>query len=144
MTMQAETITSGLPVYHAGVKTGRPSKSKRSPFGARLAALRQAAGLTQQQIASQLGISQPSYALWERNDVALRPDQLAGLAQILGVGVEALIEEPRSANRRGGPTGKARRVFETVSQLPRHQQKKIIDVVEALVAQHKSSRGQPS
>ena len=127
-----------------GVKTGRPSKSKRSPFGARLAALRQAAGLTQQQVASQLGISQPSYALWERNDVALRPDQLAGLAQILGVRVEALIEEPQRANRRGGPTGRARQVFETVSQMPRHQQKKIIDVVEALVAQHKSSRGQPS
>ena len=90
-------------------------------------------------------ISQPSYALWERNDVALRPDQLAGLAQILGVGVEARIEEPRSANRRGGPTGKARRVFETVSQFPRHQQKKIIDVVEPLGAQHKSrSRGQAS
>lgn len=142
--MQVETIISGLPVYPAGVKTGRPSKSKRSAFGARLATLRQAAGLTQQQVASQLGISQPSYALWERNDVALRPDQLAGLAQILGVGVEELIEGPRRESRRGGPTGKARRVFETVSQMPRHQQKKIIDVVEALVAQHKSNRGQAS
>lgn len=80
----------------------------------------------------------------ERNDVALRPDQLAGVAQILGVRVEALIEEPQRANRRGAPTGRARQVFETVSQMPRHQQKKIIDVVEALVAQHKSSRGQVS
>ena len=64
--------------------------------------------------------------------------------QTLAVGVGALIEEPRKANRRGGPSGKARQVFKTVSQMPRHQQKKIIDVVEALVAQHESGRGQTS
>jgi len=42
-------------------------------------------------------------------------------------------EAPRAA--RGGPVGRVRRVFESVSQLPRQQQQRIIDVVEALVAQ---------
>lgn len=40
-----------------------------------------------------------------------------------------------STTRRGGPVGRTRRVFETVSQLPRNQQQKILDVVDALVAQ---------
>jgi transcriptional regulator with XRE-family HTH domain len=130
-------------MYHLEVmKTGRPSKAPRSVFGARLLALRQAAGLSQQQMAAQLGISQPAYAAWERTDVALKRDQLAKLAQVLGVSFDELIGEPNGAARRGGPTGKAKRVFETVSQLPRHQQQKILEVVEALVARHKNSSRQ--
>ena len=33
-------------------------------------------------VAEQLGISQPSYALWERKEVALRPEQLTTLVNI--------------------------------------------------------------
>lgn len=100
-----------------------------------MCALREAAGLTQEQVARQLGISQPSYALWERKEVALRPEQLTKLAQILGVRVEELLEPEPARNGRGGPVGRARRVFESVSQLPRQQQRKILEVVEALVTQ---------
>jgi len=80
-------------------------------------------------------MSQPSYALWERKEVALRPEQLIKLEQILGVRVEHLLDTEPARNGRGGPVGRARRVFASVSQLPRHQQQRIIDVVEALVAQ---------
>jgi DNA-binding XRE family transcriptional regulator len=134
--MQAKSITDFFCAYNGGVKTGRPSKSERSNFGARVHGLREAAGLSQREVAAQLGVSQPSYALWERNDVALRPDQLLKLAGVLGVRVEELLNPPTNGHRRGGPAGKARRVFETVSQLPRGQQQKILEVVEALVAQH--------
>lgn len=120
------------------MKTGRPPKSGRSDFGARVYALREAAGLSQREVAAQLDISQPSYALWERNDVALRPEQLLTLARILNVRPEELLTPPTTASRRGGPAGKARRVFEAVSLLPRNRQQKILEVVEALVAQHAS------
>jgi len=117
------------------MKPGRPPQTTRSPFGTRVCALREAAGLTQEQVAEQLGISQPSYALWERKEVALRPEQLTTLAQILGVRIEEVLDERPATARRGGPVGRTRRVFETVSQLPRNQQQKILDVVDALVAQ---------
>lgn len=132
MGMQVAPITPG---YSDDMKVGRPSQSERSKFGARVCALREAAGLSQEQVARQLGISQPSYALWERKQVALRPEQLLKLAQILGVRVEELLEAETPRTARGGPVGRARRVFESVSQLPRQQQQRIIDVVEALVAQ---------
>jgi hypothetical protein len=61
---------------------------------------------------------------------------LTKLAKVLGVRIEELMEEPQTNHRQGGPVGRARRVFETVSQMPRHQQQKIIEVVEALVAQN--------
>jgi transcriptional regulator with XRE-family HTH domain len=135
--MQAQLINKSLWVYDNTMRTGRPTQSKRSLVGARFCALRGAAGLTQYHVAYQLGISQPAYALWERKDVSLKPDQLVRLAKIFGVPVDELIEEPKSSLRRGGPVGKAWRVFETVSQLPRHRQQKIIEVVEALVAQQR-------
>ena len=136
ITMQAQSITEFLPAYHGDMKTGRPSKSERSDFGARVCALREAAGLSQREVAAQLGISQPSYALWERNDVALA----AGSTAHTGKGAQRApgrtVNPPTASNRRGGPAGKARRVFEAVSLLPRNRQQKILEVVEALVAQH--------
>ena len=99
--------------------------------------MREAAGLSQQQVSEQLGISQPAYASWERRNVAIQPDQLIKLAGIFGVSVEELVYDGKRPARRGGPAGKARQVFEQVSGMPRTQQKKILDVVEALVAQAK-------
>jgi len=121
--------------YTDGMKTGRPAKTLRSAFGARLHAMREEAGLSQQHVAAQLGISQPAYASWERRNVAIQPGQLTTLADILGVSVEELVYDSKRTTRRGGPAGKARQVFEEVSGMPRTQQKKILDVVEALVAQ---------
>ena len=131
--MQAKSISFfGLP-YDDGMKAGRPAKSERADFGARLHALREASGLTQQQVAEQLGITQASYALWERRDVALRADQIARLAKTLNVSTDALIVGAPQGKSRGGPTGKARRIFEQLSKLPRAQQQHVLTVVEAFV-----------
>jgi transcriptional regulator with XRE-family HTH domain len=95
-------------------------------------AAREAVGLSQAQVAEQLGISQPAYADWERRPVALRPDQVERLTQILKISSEQLYGPP-ATKARGGPVGKARRAFEQVSKLPRNQQKHIIRVVEDLL-----------
>jgi len=57
------------------------------------------------------------------------------MAKALGVTVEELLGAPKP-QRTTSPGGKARQLFDAVSQLPRRQQQKIIEVVEALVAQH--------
>jgi len=122
--------------YIAGMQTGRPSNKERPPFGERIHALREQAGLSQQQLAERLGLTQRAYAYWERNPVALRPDQLTKLAAALGVNAEALLGDA-GANRRGnGPAGKMRRLFESASALPRSQQQKVIALLDAFVAQH--------
>jgi transcriptional regulator with XRE-family HTH domain len=131
--MQAISITQPFDPYTAGMQTGRPAKTNRSAFGARLHALRETAGLSQAQVAEKLGIAQPTYALWERRTAAIPATQLQKLSEIFGVGVEALFDSDKTAKRGNGPTGKARAVFERVSQLPRSRQQKIVDVVEALL-----------
>jgi len=122
-------------LYDDPMQKGRPSKQPRTPFGERIYAARTTVGLSQAQVAEKLGITQTAYADWERYHVALRSDQVEKLTQILKVTVEQLYGNTQE-KRQGGPVGKARRVFESVSRLPRRQQQKIVEVVEALVAQH--------
>ena len=132
--MQAKRITFPADPYDGGMNTGRPASQPRTPFGERLHAAREARGLSQAQVAEQLGMSQNAYACWERKPVALRPDQVEQLAKILGVSVEALFNGDGGPDRKGGPTGKARRVFDEVSRLPRKRQQRILGVVEDMLA----------
>lgn len=134
--MQAISLTISNMRYDGAMKTGRPSSRPRTVFGERLRTAREALGLSQAQVAQKLGISQASYGAWERDPVALRPDQIELLTDILNVSVETLLgKEEKQGRRPGGPTGKVRRVFEEVSRLPRHQQSKVVEFVEAFVRQ---------
>jgi len=120
---------------------GRPSSRKRTAFGERLVAAREEAGLSQRDLADKLGITQRALSWWEREPVALRPEQVAQLATVLEVSTDSLLG--MTAKKRGaGPTGKARRVFEAVSKLPRHHQQKIVDVVESFVAGHQNGHSE--
>ena len=132
--MQAIQLTLEGHTYNGGVKTGRPSKLIRTAFGERLHAAREAAGLSQAQVADKLGITQAAYAFWERRKVALRPEQIEKVAAILGVTTEQLFTT--TAKPRGGPVGKAKAVFDRVSALPRDRQQKILGAVEDMLVAH--------
>ena len=119
-------------VYTDAMKTGRPAKQQRSPFGKRLNSARLTSGLSQVQVAEKLGITQSAYAAWERESVALRPDQITKICSILKIRVEELFED-KAAKKKSGPTGKARRVFEDVTRLPQRQQQRILGMVEDML-----------
>jgi transcriptional regulator with XRE-family HTH domain len=120
--------------YDPFMPAGRPAKEPRPSFGERLALARQQAGLTQQQLAEKLGTRQRVITHWEREQVALRADQLAALADALGVTTDYLVGRDAPKPRGNGPVGRARRAFDALTRLPRHRQQRIIEVVETLVA----------
>ena len=134
--MQALSLTQDLSAYTPDVKTGRPTTRERTPFGQRLHTLREQAGLSLQQLAERLGLTQRAYAHWERNPVALRPDQLLNLAQTLNVSVDDLVGTNGTRKRGSGPTGKMKQLFEAASRLPRGQQQKIAAIIEPFIAHH--------
>jgi transcriptional regulator with XRE-family HTH domain len=101
----------------------------------RLRQLRETTGLSVRELARQIGGSATNVSYWERSGQIPRSDVLAPMAKALGVSVEALLGEP-TPRRTAKPGGKAGAVFEAVSKLPRRRQQKILEVVEALVAQH--------
>ena len=112
---------------------GRPAKSNRTEFGSRVRQLRLQSGLSQQEVAEQLGIGQPSYADWERRNVALTAEQILRLADIFGVNVQELFKLPDAPVTRTGPAGRSKLVFTSLSELPRSRQKELLDIIEALV-----------
>ena len=119
---------------------GRPSKTKRSAFGTRIHTLREQAKVSQAEVAEKLGISQQSYAKWERRDVALSVAQLEQLATIFNVPVTAFFaRELTEPLKPRGPVGRAKKAFEAVSQLPRNQQTTILSLVESVVNAHQHS-----
>jgi transcriptional regulator with XRE-family HTH domain len=118
------------------MKTGRPSKQERPAFGQRLHALREAAGLSQRQLADKLGMSQRAYSHWERRPVALRPEQLQSLATALNISAGVLLANGESKRRGSGPAGKMRQLFEAASKLPRSQQDKILGILQPFIREH--------
>ena len=129
--MQEISVIFQVPVYSDGMKTGRPTKRERPPFGERLAEARIKAGLSQAQLAERMGVNQRLITHWERRSITLKPEQLTALAAALNVSADELLGIKPA--RQSGPTGRVRQVFDAVAALPRRQQQKIVDVVEAFV-----------
>lgn len=134
--MQAISVNIFATGYVDDMPRGRPSKRQRPPFGERLCALREAAGLSQQQVADKLGMTQTAYAWWERHNVALKPEQMATLAMTFSVSADHLLGHENGQRRGGGPIGKMRQIFEAASRLSRSQQQHIIRVLEPFVREH--------
>ena len=101
----------------------------------RLKALREAARLSQRELARQIGERQSNIQYWETTGKVPRSDVLVALAQALGVGVEELLGEKRP-RRVPAPGGRLRQLFDAASKLPRRQQQKLIAVLEPFVSQH--------
>ena len=121
-------------LYNSAMES-RIVRARESRLGAHLTELRERAKLSQSELARQVGVPQQSIAYWETTGKTPRSEVLLKLAKAFGVRVEALLTPDSVAERRGGPAGKVRKAFESVSALPRGQQDQILKVVTALVAQ---------
>ena len=99
--------------------------------------LREASGLSVRELARQIDQQPTNVSYWERTGQLPRSDVLVPMAKALGVSVEQLLGQP-APRRNGVPGGRLGQVFQEVGKLPRRQQDKIIEVVQALVAQHQA------
>jgi transcriptional regulator with XRE-family HTH domain len=120
----------------------RMAQHSDSARGQRLRAFRQAAGLSQGELAARLGVHRSNIGFWENNGIIPRSDLLTPMAEALGVTVADLLGKDTKPKRMAAPTGRARLVFDTVSKMPRRQQQHIIRVVEDLIAAQRVQRPQ--
>lgn len=134
--MQVKLTAHGL---YSG-PMARPALTAPAAYGAHLASLRQAAGLTQQQLADAVGVKQSNIAFWERAAKPPRGEVLPALASALGVTIDQLLAvSPSNSNGRRGPASRLERLMEQAAQLPRRRQQRIADTLEALLAQEAKS-----
>lgn len=125
--------------YDSGMS--RRTTRERPAQGAHLAELRKAAGMTQAELAKVLKEPQQNVAFWEYSDKPPRSDVLPRLAQALGVSVDTVLSPSVTPVHRGGPKGKVMRAFEAVSALPRTQQTKVLELVDAMIQQYRRKAG---
>ena len=104
VTMQAKKLTQDSVLYPVGMQTGRPATvSAYAVRRARARRPRSDAGSPKPQVAEQMGVTQTAYAVWERHPVALRPEQIEKLAEVLSVPVGHLFGREET-NQRGKGT----------------------------------------
>ncbi len=103
-------------------------------LGARIAELRKSADMTQQQLADLLGLSQQHVASYEVGRRRVAVSMLPLLAKALGTSIEELIgEEPKPGKR--GRTPKLEQQIERIGQLPKTQQRFVMQVIDSVLAQ---------
>jgi transcriptional regulator with XRE-family HTH domain len=136
--VRAQSLLYGPPPENRGYA---PDMSPR--FGVHLTGLRKAAGLSQNQLAVKLGVTQSNISFWEQWDKPPRGEVLPKLAEVLGVGMDELMNF-KAPRPKAGPKGKVGEAFEAVSRLPRRQQEHVLKVVHALVAQSAAENGASS
>jgi transcriptional regulator with XRE-family HTH domain len=140
--VQVETAIKNRLVENRLYSERMPRKltKPRPTQGARLAALRRDAGLSQIELARLVGEPQQNIALWEQSDRPPRSDVIPKLARALGVRIEDLFAETVTPPRRNGPVGKVRNLFEEVANLPRGQQDKIVEFLAPVIEKYKRER----
>ncbi len=110
-------------------------KKDRPPLGLRLTELRQAAGLTQAQLAERVGVHPSNIGFWELSGTPPRGEVLPKLALALGVSVDEFLGVTPPKPKKQAAKGRLQLVFESASKLPRRQQEKVAEFVEAFVKQ---------
>jgi len=102
-------------------------------FTKRLAAAREAKGLTQADVAAKLGVTIGCYGHYERGFRRVPVHLLPKLAEVLECSEAELLGAPAPKARRGPPSDWERRIG-VIKELPREKQREIRNVVDALLA----------
>jgi transcriptional regulator with XRE-family HTH domain len=105
-------------------------------FGARLVELRKAAGYTQTELANELGVTRRMIAYYEGETEHPPANLLPGLAQALGVKIEALLgSEPlkKSGQGRKPVNSRLQRRLQQIEKLEPAEKRQMMQVIDTLL-----------
>ncbi len=112
-------------------------------FGQRLAALRKAAGYTQQELADEVGVSRRMIAYCEGQSEHPPTTLLPALAQALQLSTDELLglEPPTTTRRSGRPRdGRLQRRLQQIESLPPEERRQLIQIVDAFIERGRLKR----
>ena len=121
--------------YAPGVMAGRPPTKEAPLFGQRMAALRQARGMSQTDLATRLNMNRAMVTYYERKATNPTSDIIQKIADVLGVGVAELLgngSAPRGREK-PGPASQIEQQIEQVRRLPRSKQKFVVEFLETFL-----------
>jgi len=104
-------------------------------LGVRIAQLRRDHGLTQQAVADALDIAQQTYAHYEMGRIRMSVSLLPRIAQLFAVSIDDLLIGGKSGAGKRGPTPKMQQQIERLHQLPKAQQKVVMQMLDGVLNQ---------
>lgn len=113
-----------------------PRRIRREPadgFGARLAALRKQAGITQTALAAEIGVSQRMMAYYEGPSANPPANLLPAIASALGVSVEALLGTETAKRKTKAVDTRMQRRLQQIASLPPEERRQILQLVDAFI-----------
>lgn len=121
------------------------SPQEGSGFAARLATMRKAAGFTQEQLATELGISRRRIAYYESESDHPPASLLADLARVLNTSVEELLGSETPKRARPAPLSprleRRLRQIERLSPKPKQQ---LLSIIDTFIAAEQARQGSRS
>ncbi|MFZ1989314.1 MAG: helix-turn-helix domain-containing protein [Alphaproteobacteria bacterium] len=101
-------------------------------MGERIAAARKASGMTQVQLAEEVGVAQQVIASYEVGRHRVPASVLPRLARALAISVQELVgEEPERPRR--GPAPKLLQQVERIQRLPKSRQRFIMEMIDTVL-----------
>jgi len=105
-------------------------------LGLRIAQARKAQSLTQQQLATSLGISQQTMAHYEVGRLRIAVSMLPPIAELINLSVDELVYGMATKEKgKRGPDSKLQQQIEKVRLLPRTKQQFVMDMLDTVIQQ---------
>jgi len=112
-------------------------------FGARLAGLRKAQGFTQEQLATEIGISRRRIAYYEAESDHPPASLLADLARVLNTSVDELLgAEPARRKARAAPLSpRLERRLRQIERLSPRPKQQLLSIIDTFIAAEQARQG---
>lgn len=104
-------------------------------LGERIAAARKERGMTQQQLAEQLGIAQQTLGHYEVARARIAADLLPKLAEALDVSLDELLMGHLTVRLPGkrGPASRLEQQIDAITRLPKAKQKMVAELIDSVI-----------
>lgn len=132
------TLTGRTRPYNPDM-AGRPPSKPAPVFGANLAALRKARGLSQADFAELVGVSLSMVIYYERKATNPSADFVGKAAKVLNVATDELLGHTVKAARKSGPPSQLEQRIAALRELPRERQKLVLQVLDTFLRDAKAS-----
>lgn len=109
----------------------------KDSFGARLAALRKAAGYTQAELGSELGVSQRMIAYYESPEANPPATMLAAMATALGVSVDELVGTTQPRKKMRPANSRLQRRLQQIDKLGAKEKRQILQFLDTFLEREK-------
>jgi transcriptional regulator with XRE-family HTH domain len=127
------SLSNNLERYRMAISANERAFFER--LGTHVSELRRAQNITQVEMAATLGVSQQTINSYEVGRRRIPVSALPTLARSLGVSLEELFGDDAGAAKKRGPAPKLQQQIERIQQLPRTQQRFVMQMLDTVIAQ---------